>query len=157
MERGLPTDAMLYVNRDGGYIYDLVAHKQVEPEKGNGYLGIARHFGPCEGCLYMITDRAIDRVDIDAPDSADRGEQIEATVAIVDESGNPLDAVVPVDIEIRDGDGQLAEFSGYYGAKDGTVELVLDIAPNARPGMWQIRATDLASGRIAHAYVRVSK
>lgn len=158
MERGLPTDAKLYVNRDGGYVYDLVAHRKVENlHRGDGFIGIFHHFGPCEGALYMITDRPIDRVDVDAPDTANPGEQVEARVSIVDESGDPLDAVIPVDIEIRDGDGQLAEYSGYYGAKDGTVQLSLDIAPNARPGMWQVRATDLASGRVGHAYFRVSE
>ncbi len=157
MERGLPTDATLYVNRDGGHVYDLVAHREVDVEQGDGYLGIPRHFGPCEGCLYMITDRPIAGVKIHAPDSATRGQQITINVGVVNNAGTTIGAIVPVEVEIRDAAGQLVEFSGYYGAKDGTQKLTLDIAPNDRPGMWQVRVTELASGRVGHAYFRLGE
>jgi hypothetical protein len=63
--------------------------------------------------------------------------------------------VVPVRVEIRDPAGSDAEWSGYYGAKDGQLELRLDIASNDRVGLWLIRVKELASSREATAYFRV--
>ena len=59
-------------------------------------------------------------------------------------------------IDLIDPSGKAAEFSGYYGAKDGAVELTATVAPNDVPGLWRIHARELASGRTADAYMRVS-
>jgi hypothetical protein len=76
--------------------------------------------------------------------------------AVVDKSGRPLDAVVPLRVDIRDSAGRDAERTGYYGAKEGRLELKLDLAANDQPGMWQIRVRELASGQTARQYIRVS-
>jgi hypothetical protein len=49
-------------------------------------------------------------------------------------------------VEIRDAQQRPAEFSGYYGAKDGRVTLHLNLAANEAPGTWTITAKELASG-----------
>ena len=66
-----------------------------------------------------------------------------------------LPAVVPLQVAIADPAGRSAEFSGYYGAKNGTLCLRLDLAANDRPGVWQIQVRELASGRAAARYLRV--
>ncbi len=72
---------------------------------------------------------------------------------MLDDQNKPLAAVVPVEIDIRDGDGRLAEYSGSYAAVDGQLRLALDIAPNDTPGTWLIGARELASGsRAVHAF-----
>jgi hypothetical protein len=50
----------------------------------------------------------------------------------------------------------MAEFSGYYGAKDGQLDVPIDIAANDAPGVWKIRARELASGLESTAYIRVA-
>ena len=62
---------------------------------------------------------------------------------------------MPLEVEIRDAEGRAAEFSGFYAAVDGAVEITLDVASNDPPGIWQITARELASGRSAIAYLRV--
>jgi len=54
-------------------------------------------------------------------------------------------------VDVQDPTGQEAELSGYYGAKDGVVSLHLDLATNDTPGVWTLRARELASGKTAEA------
>ncbi len=79
------------------------------------------------------------------------------TATVVDADGTPLDAIIPVKIELLDPHGRPAEFSGHYGAKDGSVEVSADIAGNDVPGLWRVHVEELASGRTAEAYVRVER
>jgi len=106
--------------------------------------------------VYMVTDRAIDEVRISAPETVAPGESAVIEVTIVGDDDRPMDAVVPVKIDLIDPTGRTAEFSGHYGAKDGTVALTATIAPNDVPGLWRIHVRELASGLTADAYMRVS-
>lgn len=155
MENGLPSEATLTLKRAKGHVYDLVSAREVQPVS-NGALQIRRGFGPCEGCALMITDEAIGGVKIEAPATVKRGGTLAVKVEVVDGGGRPLRAVIPVKVEILDPSGGEAEWSGYYGAKDGRLELKLDIAPNDRLGLWQIRAKELASGLAQDFYFRVA-
>jgi hypothetical protein len=155
MDNGLPSAGELSLARAGGHVYDLVAGREVPVAVEGGKLRRPVNLGPCDGRLYMVTPQPIAAVKITAPDSARRGGALPVRLAVTDEAGQAVPAVVPVRVEICDPAGRLAEFSGYYGARDGQMELRLDVAPNDAAGLWQIRARELASGREATAYVRV--
>lgn len=153
MEDGLPSDATLEIARDG-YVYDLVDHREVNAG-GDGGTSIDWHFGPGEGRVFMVTERPITSVRLSAPEQAAPGESVAISAAVLGDNGQPVDAIVPVRVQIFDPSGDEAEFSGYYGAKDGAVQIALDLAANDAPGMWQIRVQELASGKTASAYMRV--
>lgn len=155
MENGLPSDAVLSLARREGHVYDLLAARPVPAEVKEGQLRLKVHLGPCEGRLYLVTERPIAAVRVEAPESATLGSEILIRVAVTDDRGRPLDAVVPLQVEIFDPDGRPAEFSGFYGARDGQQEIRVQLAPNDVPGLWQVRAKELASGRTVEAYVRV--
>jgi hypothetical protein len=157
MENGLPSDATVTVNRPAGYVYDLVAGRQVQAQTERDRLMIPVALGPCEGRVLMITERPIAQVNITGADTVARGGKLTLAVTVADEAGQAVDAVVPVHVEIQDAASQVAEFSGYYGAADGKMQIELDIAPNDVPGVWSVRATELASGRDAVGYFRVSR
>lgn len=156
MENGLPSDARIVVHRPAGFVYDLVRRRQVKATAAKGSLEILTHLGPCEGRVYMITDRAIADVRVDAPPTARLGEVLTLRVRVVDDQGKPLDAVVPVRVDIYDPSGRAAEFSGYYGARDGQLQIRLELAKNDEPGLWRVHVEELASGQVANAYVRVT-
>jgi hypothetical protein len=157
MENGLPSDATVTVNRPAGYVYDLVAGRQVQAQTERDRMMIPVALGPCEGRVLMITERPIAQVNITGADTVARGGKLTLAVTVADEAGQAVDAVVPVHVEIQDAASQVAEFSGYYGAADGNMQIELDIAPNDVPGVWSVRATELASGRDAVSYFRVSR
>ncbi|MEW6359259.1 MAG: LamG-like jellyroll fold domain-containing protein [Planctomycetota bacterium] len=155
MENGLPSDAVITVNREGGVVYDLVRHEQVAAEVKDGKLTIPAHLGPCEGRLFMVAPSAIEAVRVAAPESIARGKTGTISVEVLDAQGKAVDAVCPIQVDILDAEGRPAEFSGYYGAAGGRQSITLAIAPNDKQGIWTIAVTDLASGRSATTYLRV--
>jgi hypothetical protein len=155
MENGLPSDATLSIARPAGFAYDLVDERPVPVEAKQGKLAMQVRLGPCDGRVYMISSRPIDRVTIEAPEKVERGKRASCVIRVVDAEGKPLDAVVPVEVTIRDAEARLAEFSGFYAAVDGVLRIDLDIASNDPPGVWQITARELASGQTAAGYLRV--
>lgn len=155
MENGLPSDAVLAVARPAGFVYDLIRHRPVPARQENGKLLLDLHLGPCDGGLYMISDRPIQRVEIAGPETVDRGAKAALAIAVRDDQGHPVKAVVPLAVDIRDAEGRQAEFSGAYAAVDGKLSVTLDIAPNDPMGIWQIEARELASGSAAVHALRV--
>jgi len=157
MENGLPSETTLSLARKSGFVYDLVVGQPVSTTTSRGQLRIPAALGPCEGRVFMATDRAIAGVKIEAPATAKLGDTAAVKIAVVDKSGRPLDAVIPLRVEVRDPAGRDAERTGYYGAKDGRLELKLDLAANDQPGVWQVRVRELASGQTATSYLRVTR
>ncbi|MFO7973661.1 MAG: hypothetical protein R6V12_03415, partial [Candidatus Hydrogenedentota bacterium] len=155
MENGLPARAQFTVDRVRGFVYDLVEHRQVPVEREGEVLHIPVDLEPGGGRLWLITEKAIEGVDIEAPAEAAPGEEFPVSVTIADKTGAPVDAVVPIEVDIRDPDGRPAEFSGFYGARDGQLSLTLLPAPNDTPGMWTIEARELASGILTRHYFRI--
>lgn len=157
MENGLPSEATITVDRRKGFAYDLVAGLAVPTRAEKGKLILHLGLKPCDGRLVMITDREIAEVQVDCPDQATLGDTVRLHVAVVDGRGKPIDAVVPVRVDVLDPEGRPAEFSGYYGAAGGQLDVSLDLATNDRTGTWQIGVRDLASGRVATHYLRVTR
>ena len=155
MENGLPSDAELSIHRPSALVYDLVEHRQVPTRQENGKTIMDVHLGPCDGRVFMVTDRAVGKVGVALPKTVKRGGTAECTVSVTDGEGRPLDAVIPMEITILDAGGRPAEFSGYYATAEGTVKLALDIAPNDPPGIWQVEVRELAGGRTTIGYLRV--
>ena len=154
MENGLPTETELSVHREGT-VYDLIAGRKIEATAAKGELRWPVNLAPCDGRVFLVTPKPIADVKIDLAESAARGAQMKANLRIADATGAVIPAVVPVKVEVFDPAGRRAEFSGYYGAKDGQLALNLDIAHNDAPGIWTVRVRELASGLERAAYFRV--
>ncbi len=155
MENGLAEDTQVRLRRTGGHVYDLVQHLEVAAKVGEEGLELSIRLAPCGGVMLMACDQAIAGVRLSGPESVVPGDGATWTVEVVDESGKPLDAIVPVQVVLRDPSGRAAEFSGSYAAANGRVEVRFDVAPNDTPGQWQVEAIDLASGQKAHGTMRV--
>lgn len=155
MENGLPSKAVVSLNRPTGVVYDLVEGRQMAARQEKGKLLIDAALGPCDGRMYMIVPRAIDGVKLQSPATAPRGSEAKVAIEVVDAEGRPIAATVPLRVEIRDSEGRLAEFSGFHRAVDGRLELTLRIAANDPMGVWQIEVRELASGRSAARFMRV--
>ncbi|MCC6446280.1 MAG: LamG domain-containing protein [Armatimonadetes bacterium] len=147
MEKGLPHSGGLLVRRSGGYVYDLVSHRPVPSKAGRGALRFSAAFAPGGGRLFLITPGRIAGVRLTAPAKGKLGRPIHVSAAVVDGSGRPVPAVVPVEVAVLDPLGRSAEKSGFYGARDGRLALTLDLARNDLPGRWTLRVRELAAGR----------
>ncbi len=64
-----------------------------------------------------------------APAAADQTIAIPDPISIeVTDGKNPINAVIPVNVEIVDPEGRTAEFSGSYAAKEGRLAIRFDFA-----------------------------
>ena len=149
MEKGVPSSAELRLRRPAGAAYDLLASRAVEMRSTDDGIAFDVQLGPGAGAVYMVVERPIEALRLEAPAQARRGGQVAVAVTIADAGGNPVHAVVPVRLDIIDAEGRTAEFSGWYGARDGTLAVQLDLAANDAPGAWTIRARELASSQTA--------
>jgi len=154
MEDGLPSTTTIRVGRKSGHVYDLVDSRELSMEVEADALQVPLQLGPCQGRVLMVTDRPIRDISIQAPSSAIHSQSIRIAIEVTD-GDSPLDAVIPVQVEIIDPEGSAAEFSGSYAAKNGQLTVPFDFATNDRVGVWEIRAKELASGKSARAYVRL--
>ena len=155
MEKGLAHAATLSVRRPRGHVYDLVRHTAVPAATRSGVVAFEASFPPGGGAAFMVTERAIADVRLDAPAETRRGGPLRLETAVVDAANRPLDAVIPVQLEILDPQGRAAEFSGYYGAQGGKLAVTVDVAENDLPGKWTVRARELASGKTQEHRVAV--
>jgi hypothetical protein len=158
MDNGLPSGGEIILNRPEGHIYDLVSGREVPQAlvtSRDGQLRWPVDLGPCEGRIFLVSPQPITAVDIAAADSIEGGSRLHVEIAIADNSGQAVQAVVPVHVEISDPAGRSAEFSGYHAARNGRLDLRLDMARNDEPGVWQIRVRELASGLEGTRHVRL--
>ncbi|MBN2449262.1 MAG: hypothetical protein JXR77_02670 [Lentisphaeria bacterium] len=151
MEKGLPSETVLRLARARGHVYDLVAHREMAATVVEEKLSVNVALGPGEGRLLMVCGEPIRRVVCDVEPEVRRGESIRVAVRVLSAEGQPPAAVVPVEIEVLDASGGVAEGSGHYAAGDGSIEVALAIAPNDTVGRWRVRARELASGLTAEA------
>jgi hypothetical protein len=155
MENGLPSEAVLTIKRPAGHVYDLLTSREITALPGKGSLQVPASLGPCQGQVLMVSDRRLAAVKLQAPKEAKLGAPVPLQVTIADDQGQALDAIVPVRVDFLAPDGQAAEFSGYYGARDGKLSITFALASNDMPGLWELRVKELASGKTGTAYVRV--
>ena len=149
MEKGLENSGTAWLPGDG-YIYDLVAHKQVPTTPKDGGLSFDVSFGPGEGKLFMRTKEQINArtINIGGNGTVTRGSEVPLIIEIhsaFDGTHFP-NAVIPLKITILDADGKPAEFSGYHAAVNGELKLNLSIPSNEKLGKWTITAENLATG-----------
>jgi len=107
------------------------------------------------GKLFMITERPIAKILLDAPESSRRGQQVDLSITVGDETGKAIDAVIPLHVQLLDSQQREVEFSGYYAAQDGKASIAFDLASNDTTGQWTIRVTELASGLTSDRPLRV--
>ncbi|HND56701.1 MAG TPA: hypothetical protein PLV92_29990, partial [Pirellulaceae bacterium] len=155
LDAGLPSKGTIALSRKNVHVYDLTARREVTATTSDGATRWPIVLGPCDGNVFLVTDRPIAEVLIESPSAVSLGQSLACQVAVTDVSQAPINAVIPVRVDVTDPHGRPAEFSGYYGAADGKLSLKLDIAINDTPGVWTIRVHELASGRSATRYVRV--
>jgi hypothetical protein len=156
MENGMPSKALLSVQRSDGFAYDLVDGRPLAVRQQQGKLTADIELGPCDGRLFMVTSRPIEAVRVQGPATARRGQRASYTIKVTDAAGRPVDAVVPMEVTVRDAEGAVAEFTGYHAAVDGRLTIDLDIATNDVPGVWQVEAKELASGRRGVHFLRIA-
>jgi len=146
MEAGLPLQAEISLQTPNGTVYDLPAGRTAAARGDGARLRWNVELGPGDGRLFIVLPRPIAVIECRSPAEARRGETIDCAVRIVDSGGAAIPAVLPVEFMLTDPQGRPAEPSGYYAAKDGTLNVRFESAPNDEPGEWTLSVRELAGG-----------
>ncbi len=154
MEKGLPASATFSMARSG-HVYDLMNHQEVPVRSVAERMEMDLLLEPGGGALLMVTERPIAGLTLSGGETANPGGALSFTATVMDDTGAPVDGVIPVEVTILDPDGRASEQSGYYGAAGGTLALTLDLAPNDTLGMWTIKIREQASGKTAMHFFRL--
>ncbi len=157
MEKGLPNSSTVAVRRQAGFVYDLVRHRPVATKETAEGLEFGVSFGPGDGTVFLISPQRVAAIGLEAPERAALGATVDVTVTVTDGRDEPVQAVIPLHIQVLDPRGAEAEFSGYWAAKDGRVSLRLNPAINDPTGSWTLRATELASGKVVEQRLEVTE
>lgn len=157
MENGMPSSGVITLPTEDANVYDLVNRCQVVPQHIEGGVSWRMDLGPCDGRIFMITPKPLIELKVNVPDTAATGNIAEVNIAILDNKQTAVKAVLPVQVEVSDANGKPAECSGFYGAKNGSLTVKLDIASNEDPGTWTVRVRELASQMEVVRFIRVTK
>ncbi len=147
MEKGLPSKATLRWQRPGDIIYDLSKRQIVATKTVEDGVEFPVELGAGEGRLFLALPRPVGKLEIHAPKEGKRDGALAVAIRLTDDRGQPIAAVVPMEVTIRDPEGNPAEWSGHYGAASGELKLMLHIASNDVAGNWTIETVEGISGR----------
>lgn len=156
LDAGLPSAGTLTLRRGNVRVYDLTTRREVPTTVRDGFTQWPVTLGPCDGNVFLVTDRPIAAVQVALPKESPLGQTLTCGITITDAGKTPVDAVVPVRVTITDPNGRPAEYSGYYGAASGQLKLKLQPATNDTPGIWTVAVQELASGLRSTGYIRVT-
>jgi len=156
MENGLASHATLTVKQDAANIYDLTRGSFIMPTRAaEASAAWSIDLGPGDGNVFMITPKPLLQIHLEAPEGAIGGNTASIKVSVTSSNDQPVKAVIPMHVTVRDSNGVTVEGTGYHTAENGILTIDLNTATNDDPGTWQIHAKELASGMEATRWMRL--
>lgn len=148
MEKGLPHSGTVSVEDAAcavKAVYELSRGGEVAFSREGGRCVVPVDFDTNDGRLFAFLPQRIARVETSAPESVGRGEVFEVTFRILDETGAPVDALLPVEIRLFDALGREID-GGWMAAEGGVCTARLSTNLDDPDGGCRIECRDRASG-----------
>ncbi|HEV3029332.1 MAG TPA: PQQ-binding-like beta-propeller repeat protein, partial [Planctomycetota bacterium] len=131
----VPLEAPLAIT--GAHVYDAFAHRKAE-------LPVLGDFRDLPARLYAVLPSAIARLDL-VSSPLQPGQTVKWTARVLDDSGRPIRAAIPLRIRLTDAAGLLEEWSGSAGSSGAQGSFLVPI--NSSGPM--LEAVELLSGKTA--------
>ena len=147
MEKGLPfAGEVTLADPEGkiGAVYELSRGGEVKfARKTDGRLAVPLNYDTNDGRLLVFLPRKIASVDADV---AKAGDALNVTMTVRDAAGEPVQALLPVEVRVYDAAGRELDGAGYACAAGGTCRLSVRTNLNDAPGAYRVVCRDRASG-----------
>ena len=153
LEQLAPQSVMVTLDRWTGPLhpYDLLARKPLATQAtGTGYC-FRVDLDELGGEIVALYPVRPARLDVSVPSSTTRGHACQVTIAVQDEAGRNLPGLQPLHVVVTDPKGNPTEYTGYYCAESGRMQITVMPAINDEVGSWQVRIEDLTAGMTAEA------
>ena len=95
------------------------------------------------------------KLEVSVPEAAKRGGKHAIAVAIRDDNGQLLPGLQPLRVTVTDPQDRPTEYSDYYCASRGKLNIAFRPAVNDRVGLWKVTVEDLTAGLTAQQAFRV--
>lgn len=159
MDKGLPYEGSVSLE-DGekrfGAVYELSRGGELQFEREGDRINVPLKFDTNDGRMLVFLPCRIAGIDVEAPESVRAGEPLCVKMIVKDTSGNPVQALLPVEIRIRDASGRELDGAGFACARDGVCELSVGTNLNDPPGSYSVTFRDRSSGATVRRSVRRS-
>ena len=155
-EKGLPNKGVLTVTGKAGAVYELSRGGRADFEAKDGKITIPVSFETNDGRVFLPLEKPIGKVVLELPSHVTAGEKFSIRGKILDVSGRPVSALLPVKLDISDGKGRALDCGPYRGAPDGIMDYST-VCPVDAADVLRVKLTDRASGLSAEGSVKIRK
>ncbi len=150
MERGLPFKGMV-THADPARaiqaVYELSRGGEIPFTRlANDSVQVPLDYETNDGRMLLFARRRIASLSMQMPNEVHRGASFEIELRVLDGQGQPVDALLPVDIRVRDSAGRELDGCGAACAVGGSCRMKVQTNLDDAPGGYRIVCRDLASG-----------
>lgn len=156
MEKGVPNRGNLQLYKKPKAVYELSRGGKVDFTDTKYCSRIALDFKTNDGRIYMALPAEIAKVSLKTPATVTAGEKFTVTAEILDTTGKPVQALLPVSFSITDAKGRILDGGPYGCAIDGVWKFETVCPLNAEEKL-QVVLKDRASGLKAEGTIKVGK
>lgn len=159
MEKGLPCRGEVFV-RDLGErtvaVYELSRGGEMPfSKKSDNCLSVTIDFATNDGRVLMFLPCRIGEVKLSVPQSVKRGGVLEGTLHVLDENGEQVPALLPVEVRIFDANDQELDGAGWSRAVDGVCRFSVPLNLDDASGAYTVFCRDRASGKSISSKVAI--
>ena len=154
MEKGLPNRGVLIVPGKAGAVYELSRGGKVPFVQRKGSIRIPVSFETNDGRILLPLERPIDRVVLELPRKIVPGEKFRIRGKILDASGEPAPALLPINFSMTDGEEHILDCGPYRCAADGVFDYET-VCPLNAAREFRVKMIDRASGLAAEGIVKI--
>jgi hypothetical protein len=149
MEKGLPNQGVVTLRRKAktAAIYDVLAHKKVNFKETKDGIMIPQIFDSNDGRLLLALEKEIKDVIVKAKNNGKVKSEVSLEIVVRDSKGQPIEGLIPIDINITTPSGKVLDGSGAACAVDGKFNYTFLCSEES--GKWQVTVKELASGKFA--------
>jgi hypothetical protein len=140
---------------NGFYAYDMLDRKALEVRQAGDAYEFPVQMTELGGKIVALYPRQLGGMEIQMAKAVERGATSVIRISMRDDRGAPLSGLQPLEVTITDAEGASSEYSGYYCASDGVLNIDFVAAVNDKPGRWTVSAVDLTAGFTAEAEFEV--
>ena len=157
-EKGLPLSCNVsFAQKDVAAVYDPVKHVEVPFTKKDGKCSLYIDFTTNDGRLFIVLPQKIGGMTVKAPAKGRIGGEIVLQISLFDDAKKPVEAILPIELDIRSSDGRQIVGSGFYEVTDGAKSIRIRPSSNDAAGKWRVSVKELASGKAAETTFAMEK
>lgn len=156
----LPQSTTVRIKRKGPnglFAYDVLERKPLEVSKVGDVYEFPVQMTELGGKIIALYPRELGSLEIRTAKTIERGATSVIRISMRDDGGAPLSGLQPLEVKITDAAGARSEFSGYYCASDGVLDIDFIAALNDKPARWTVSVVDLTAGLTAQSEFEVVK